>query len=95
VSEDRQRLHAIVHGRVQGVNFRNFAYQSAIACGVLGWVRNLHDGTVETVAEGTESALQAFLDALHVGSPYSSVTHVEAEWANSEDSFTDFSIRYA
>lgn len=94
MSEEMQRLHAIVRGRVQGVNFRGFAQGAALECGVSGWVRNLPDGTVETVAEGSQSALEAYLRALHKGSSYASVTRVDAQWHPSENAFSDFSIRY-
>jgi len=94
VSQDRQRLHAVVHGRVQGVNFRYFTYMTAQQYGVVGWVRNLPEGTVESVAEGNPSVLQAFLDALHEGPPAAKVSHVDAEFSAAEDDFSDFSIRY-
>ena len=51
------RLSAIVHGRVQGVLFRDFTCRQAWALGLKGFVRNLPDGTVEAVAEGPQDAL--------------------------------------
>ena len=95
MAEVTERLHAIVHGTVQGVNFRRFAQQSAQGCGIMGWVRNLPDGTVETLVEGPRSALESYLRALHTGSPYSTVTRVEVSWHAPEDTFTRFSIEYA
>ena len=95
MAEVTERLHAVVHGTVQGVNFRRFAHQSALGCGVTGWVRNLPDGTVETVVEGPRSALEGYLRALNTGSPYSTVTRVDANWGAAEGSFSRFSIEYA
>jgi hypothetical protein len=46
------RLHAVVHGRVQGVGFRYFVMREARALGLSGWVRNQADGSVEVEAEG-------------------------------------------
>ena len=49
---DLVRQRVVIHGRVQGVFFRESTRQVAEAAGVAGWVRNLHDGIVEVVVEG-------------------------------------------
>ena len=59
--------HFIVSGRVQGVCFRGFTKQQAIALGVTGWVRNLPDGQVEVIAFGTAEQLSTFADKLRPG----------------------------
>lgn len=51
----RRRL--LVHGRVQGVFYRDSARACARAEGVAGWARNLSDGTVEVVLEGNREAV--------------------------------------
>lgn len=89
-----EQLHAIVHGRVQGVNFRGYTNQKAAALGVTGWVRNLTDGTVETVAEGPERALNAYLEWLKTGPPASDVERVDATWRRASGQFQDFKVRY-
>lgn len=89
-----QRLHAIVHGRVQGVNFRTYTRREAQALGLTGWVRNRFDGTVETIAEGSKQSLERFLQFLHTGSPSSSVTEVETDWASATSEFSDFEVHY-
>ena len=58
---------AIVSGRVQGVGFRFFAERAARRTGVRGWVRNLPDGSVETVVEGEEPAVMRYLDEMRKG----------------------------
>ncbi len=58
---------AIVSGRVQGVGFRFFARRAAREAGVKGWVRNLPDGNVETLAEGEEEAVGRYLELLREG----------------------------
>jgi len=70
---------AVVSGRVQGVGFRFFAQRAARELGVVGWVRNLPDGTVETFAEGTEEALAAYLARLRAGPRGGRVTGVIEE----------------
>jgi acylphosphatase len=51
------RRRAIIHGRVQGVFFREETRRRASALGVGGWVSNLADGTVEAVFEGPDEAV--------------------------------------
>jgi acylphosphatase len=58
---------AVVSGRVQGVGFRFFASRTARELGVSGWVRNLPDGSVETLAEGSEEAVASYLQRLREG----------------------------
>jgi len=71
-------IHAIVHGRVQGVNFRHYTAREAGRLGLRGWVRNLPDGTVELTAEGDPSALDLFMTWLHHGPPAARVDKVDA-----------------
>lgn len=68
--------HAVVSGRVQGVGFRFFAERAAREAGVTGWVRNLPDGSVETVAEGPEEAVEKYLGRLRDGPRMGKVTSV-------------------
>jgi len=42
----------VMSGRVQGVGFREATVDAARAAGVVGWVRNRADGTVEVLAQG-------------------------------------------
>ena len=67
----------IVRGRVQGVGFRYFAIREARQAGVVGTVRNLPDGTVEAIAEGSQTAVAEFRAALERGPSYGHVTRVD------------------
>lgn len=51
-------------GRVQGVGFRSTTVEVARRFAVVGWVKNLPDGRVEVWAEGLETEVTAFLDAV-------------------------------
>lgn len=93
-SEGRKRLHAIVHGRVQGVNFRAYTARTARQLGLCGWVRNRPDGTVEVVAEGAEKALGDLLTFLNSGPPTADVSQLDLTWDEASDEFTNFSVRY-
>jgi acylphosphatase len=53
------RVRVFVEGRVQGVNFRHYTCREANHLGVSGWVRNLPDGRVEAVYEGSRAAVEA------------------------------------
>ncbi|MDP3541491.1 MAG: acylphosphatase [Elusimicrobiota bacterium] len=70
------RRHLIVAGRVQGVGFRWFTKETADDLGLKGWVRNREDGTVEAEAEGTETALDEFVERLRTGNPAARVSGI-------------------
>jgi acylphosphatase len=63
----RARLRIVVSGRVQGVFFRGTAAEQARALGLTGYARNLDDGTVEIVAEGSRRALEVLAAWAHRG----------------------------
>lgn len=64
---ERRIVHLIVKGRVQGVGFRAFVEDAALAGRLEGWVRNRRDGSVEAVAAGTTEQVDGFLDAVRRG----------------------------
>jgi acylphosphatase len=76
VSAIRRRV--VVHGRVQGVFFRDSTRRLAEAHGVAGWARNRDDGTVEAVFEGPEQAVAALLRFAAVGPPDAEVDRIVA-----------------
>jgi acylphosphatase len=61
VAADRVRRRVLVAGRVQGVWFRESCRDQAQAVGVGGWVRNLADGQVEVLLEGSPGAVDEVL----------------------------------
>ncbi len=66
-----------ISGEVQGVGYRYFAQRSSARHQVRGFVRNLADGRVEVLAEGTANAVEAFKHDLAAGPAYSKVTTIE------------------
>lgn len=86
------RKKLLYSGHVQGVGFRYTAQSIAAGFDVTGYVRNLPDGRVELVAEGSPAELQAFLDAVdqELG-----VYIRDAKTSNEPPSgqFSDFSIQ--
>lgn len=87
-----RQLHAIVHGRVQGVFFRDTTRKTAKQLQINGWVRNLRDGTVEVTAVGTPEQLESLLDFLHKGPNGAHVTQVDANILYNCESFDGFRI---
>ncbi len=88
------RLSAIVHGRVQGVFFRDFTRRQAWALGLTGYVRNVPDGTVEVVAEGPQDVLQQLVGHIKVGPSGARVEKVDLHWGDHRSEFDRFEVRY-
>ena len=82
------------YGRVQGVWFRGFVKQSAQQLGVVGWVRNCFDGSVEAVFCGTDEAIDELLNRCRKGPPLAQVKKVLCEKYSSSGVFDEFQIRY-
>jgi acylphosphatase len=72
-----ERRRVIVHGRVQGVFFRDSTAREAQAAGVAGWVRNRRDGAVEAVFEGERAAVEALVAFARSGPERARVEDVE------------------
>jgi len=70
---------AVVHGRVQGVFYRDTIRRAAQQRGVDGWAANRSDGTVEVWLEGDPDAVDSMLRVLHDGPPRAEVERVEVE----------------
>ena len=66
-----------VHGRVQGVWFRDSTRREAERLGIAGHAINLADGNVEVHAIGAVEALVELEQWLHVGPPVARVTRVD------------------
>jgi acylphosphatase len=62
-----------IHGKVQGVFFRDWTVDAARAIGINGWVRNRRDGSVEVLAVGDPALVDRFIDRLREGSSASQV----------------------
>lgn len=88
-------VHIFVSGRVQGVGFRYTVLQKALRQKVTGWVRNLDDGRVEILAEGTKEQLDAFIASLKEGNnPFIKIHNLEIEFQDRSPGFNNFSVKY-
>ncbi|HEX4789380.1 MAG TPA: acylphosphatase [Actinospica sp.] len=86
------RVRVIVSGTVQGVYFRDTCRRRAVENHVSGWVRNLADGRVEAVFEGTPAAVGEMVEWARVGPPRASVTDVDVR-EETPEGIEGFSIR--
>lgn len=66
-----------VSGLVQGVGYRYATVQRARELGLVGWVRNRHDGTVEVLVQGPAANVEALIDWMRRGPPGAVVTRLE------------------
>lgn len=90
---NQQRLHATVHGHVQGVSFRYNTLLEANRLRVAGWVRNRPEGTVEVLAEGDSDALLSLLDFLNSGPVGAHVSFVDHQFLAATGEFAGFTVR--
>jgi len=94
-NDGRARVTVLVRGRVQGVGFRQFAVARARAHGLTGYARNLPEGcSVEVVAEGPRSALDALVDALRSGPVAARVEGIQPTWGPASGGLDPFDVRY-
>jgi acylphosphatase len=73
-----------VYGRVQGVFYRQWAVHQARALGVVGWVHNASDGSVEAHLEGAEAAVAEMIEHMRRGPPQARVEDLISEPIDSE-----------
>lgn len=93
MTKEASRIRAIVSGVVQGVGYRAWAQRTAASLGLTGWVRNLPDGSVETVAEGDVETVERFVSLLRQGPKFAEVERIEATPEEPAGEFDDFEIR--
>lgn len=77
--DEMKTLHLVMHGRVQGVWYRDSMRREAERLGVSGWCRNRSDGTVEAMVQGGSAAVDALLAWAHRGPELAQVSHVDVE----------------
>ena len=66
----------VLHGRVQGVFYRDWTVETARRFGLAGWVRNRPNGTVEAQLEGSETKVAEMIEAMRSGPPRARVDRI-------------------
>ena len=89
-----RRIRAIISGRVQGVSYRAATCTEARRLGVVGWVRNRSDGSVELEAQGADDMVASLLQWCHQGPPAALVARVQVEDIAQTTTDHEFSIAY-
>lgn len=79
---------------MQGVGFRYTVESAALELGVNGWVRNLPDGRVEAVCEGTEKKLNTLLEKIAEGPMKRHTKETQVLWEDPTGEFEEFQIRF-
>jgi acylphosphatase len=90
---DASRAHIRIRGRVQGVYYRASMVQKAATAGLVGWVRNCADGSVESIAEGNRAAIETLIAWCREGPPGARVERVDVTWEKAAGDFAGFRIR--
>jgi acylphosphatase len=86
-------VHLRVTGLVQGVGYRQTCRMVARSLDLVGWVRNLSDGSVEVFAQGSDRALDGLLEWAWHGPSSSRVSGVESDVVAIDQTLTDFFIQ--
>ncbi len=89
-----KRIRIIVTGKVQGVFFRQALKVMAKKNDVFGWVKNLKDGRVEAVLEGTEEKVNRLVEWSHGGPANARVEDVEIHNEKFSGEFSKFDVLY-
>ena len=92
-STDKQ-LHALFTGRVQGVGFRFTVCRIAERVSVTGFVRNLSNGEVEVVAEGTEPDLSDFIYDIRNSQLKRYIVQDHVTWKTATGEFDRFGVSF-
>ena len=81
-----------ISGLVQGVGYRYFAQRSAARHQVVGYVRNMPDGTVEVLAEGSQRSVDEFKHDLAAGPTYAAVDVIEETVLEPSGTYSSFRV---
>lgn len=87
----KQTRHLQISGHVQGVFFRESMRREAERLGIVGWVRNRRNGSVEAMVQGEMPALDAIIEWSNHGPPMARVDKVEID--SGSGSYAEFECR--
>jgi acylphosphatase len=85
-------IHCVVKGKVRGVGYRDFIERYTKEQGLMGWIRNNDDGSVEAVIQGTPDELKSCIEILNQGSLLAKVESMAIDWRTPEKQFEEFRV---
>lgn len=87
------QANIIIHGKVQGVWYRQSTKNVAERLGLTGWVRNLPDRTVEACIVGERERVEKLISWCQQGPPAANVTNIDVEWQDAPEQIDSFQVR--
>lgn len=90
---EKGRAHLFISGRVQGVTYRASTKRQAKMRGLNGWVKNLSDGRVEAVFEGSKEKIKEMITWCQDGPSRARVEDLEVTWEKTKG-IRGFEVRY-
>jgi acylphosphatase len=87
---EKKILRLVIHGRVQGVFFRDSMRGEALRLGIAGWVRNCSNGTVEALVQGEPAAVDSLVRWAHRGPRHAQVERIDI--VQDEGNYTGFNV---
>jgi acylphosphatase len=83
-----------VHGVVQGVGYRALVMEIATQLGIIGYAKNMPDGSVEILAIGQKDRIDEFRKLINVDAKHGPQVHkIDAAAAEETESYNSFEIR--
>lgn len=92
ILEPQETLLVVISGHVQSVGFRAATIREAHRLGVTGWVRNLDNGTVEALVQGSPDHVDRMLEWMRHGPPAAEVRDIHTEIYPGERRFERFEM---
>lgn len=88
-----KELEATIYGKVHGVGFRAYTQKQAEKLGLVGWVKNMSDGTVRCVVQGEKEDLKALAEKLKSGPYFAEVQDIDLQFSDKlQDRMSEFTI---
>jgi len=88
-----KELEATIYGKVQGVGFRAYTQKQAEKLELVGWVKNMADGTVRCVAQGEMEKLNTLAEKLKAGPYFAEVRDIDLQFSDKlQDRMSEFTI---
>ena len=87
------RVRLFISGTVQGVSYRASTQEQARKRDIVGWVRNLEDGRVEALVQGSKDKVEELVAWCRRGPPAAKVEKVVVSYEDVGDEFRSFEVR--